>query len=713
MISFSTDGFKLLVRTRGGVAAMLVAAVLCAFFTYVDLEPEITPDFFFASDSEIYHTNKRVTDVFPSQQQILLNISAERGLDDKGYIGKIDDLTQSLLGLDGITEVQSVTRGPSSLKTARENPLWRRILIGNNEESSFIIAFVDTNDFSALVYDVEDLAAAAEEPSWFKVRISGLPYVVEQIRRNLTADMKSFTLGAIGLSAIVLLLVFRSLAVVAGALIACISAAMLTLAVQSIMGISIGVLTANLGTIIFVLTLTHVIFLVSNWVQSEKDNTEERLAATVRHTFKASFWAGITTLLGFVSLIFVEAKPLNELGIGGTIGAAAALLCAYLIFPAFLGLSKVKPSNASKRLASLLPRRGLGVKIIVGAALLGAIVIGGTGFMRLNTDPSLLAYFDEDTPLHKGLYYVDENGGSNPLLLVVRRKAAQKLDNEESYKALWQLQKALDSHEAVGSVISLPVIMAEGDSHWLGGLLPWDWLLDILSKPEFGSVAKSFVTPDRTHALFMLRMREGERERTRLEIMEDIQKIPSGHDFELTITGGTYYLQGELASAVASSMTVGVIMLLIIFGCVAYGVSRNLRVTAALVVCAGVISAIVLGTLGVFGIPVDIISSPAINICLGLIVDDMIHLTVTARRYVEAGKGSSMTERAVWRAALDSQSWPAVISTLAIMIGFSVFALSDFPPSRRFGLEIAYGAGLAVFLALVVFPFLAQGRVRK
>ena len=41
------------------------------------------------------------------------------------------------------------------------------------------------------------------------------------------------------------------------------------------------------------------------------------------------------------------------------------------------------------------------------------------------------------------------------------------------------------------------------------------------------------------------------------------------------------------------------------------------------------------------------------------------------------------------------------------MIGFSVFALSDFPPSQRFGLEIVYGACLAVIIALGVFPFLA------
>lgn len=65
-----------------------------------------------------------------------------------------------------------------------------------------------------------------------------------------------------------------------------------------------------------------------------------------------------------------------------------------------------------------------------------AVVLGVSGVTALNTDPSLLSYFDEDSELYNGIYYVDENGGSNPLLLVVRRDDAVKLDNGESYEKM-------------------------------------------------------------------------------------------------------------------------------------------------------------------------------------------------------------------------------------------------------------------------------------
>lgn len=693
------------------LAPAFLVFIVAFFFLKVDLEPKITPDFFFSSDSEIYRKNQQIVDEFPSQQQILLNVTTAGSFEDPNFIEKIDTLTKRIQQVEGVTDVQSITNGPDDLDAARENPLWRRLLIGNNEQSSFIIAFIDTDAFTELVESIETIAAE-EENKWFAIRISGLPYIVEQIRRNLTSDMKTFSLGAMLLSAIVLFLVFRSPLIVLGAMATCIAAAMLTLAVQSLFGIPIGILTANLGAIVFVLTLSHVIFLTSNRQNDTGEDEAAPLMATVMHTFPASSWAALTTLLGFASLIFVDAKPLNQLGVGGTVGTACALVCAYGIFPAFLGFARLKASSASGpagRFSLALHGKAKGITVTLLVLTLGVAIVG---LPRLNTDPSLLSYFKEESELHNGIYYVDENGGSNPLLLVVRRENLEKLDNSESYEKMWDMQQALSEHEAVGSVISLPVIMAEGDEHWLGQLLPWNLLLDILSDPDYGAVAKSFVTEDRTHALFMLRMRESGRERDRLDIISEVEKIPALHGFEITLTGGTYYLQGELAASVARSMTTGVITLIIMFGVIAFLVSGAVMVAVAVMVCAGVISALLLGGLGALGMPVDIISSPAINICLGLIVDDMIHITVTAKRTLKA-KTLSFKDWQVWKAALETQSWPAFVSTLAIMIGFSVFALSDFPPSQRFGVEIAIGAGIAVFLALIIFPYIASKGGRK
>lgn len=693
------------------LAPLFVFVVVVLFFQRVDLEPKITPDFFFSSDSQIYKEDQEIQKKFPFNQQVLLNVSTD-SITDPNYIEKIDTLSTRIKSLRGVKDVNSITMGPDDLDAARNNPLWKRMLIGKGEKSSFIVAFISTENYERLVADIEKIVTQ-EENRYFKIRISGLPYIVEQIRRNLKADMKTFTTGAIILSAIVLLAVFRSFVLVAGALITCITAAMMTLVIQAFMGVPIGILTANLGTIVFVLTQSHIIFLVANWCNAVRQKNDARLAEAVAHTFPASFWAMATTLLGFTSLMFVEAKPLNQLGTGGAIGTLSALVCAYTIFPAFLRLCKVRPSKFSYTLAKKFPLPKKVARLLTVVAIFGGITLGVFGISKLNTDPSLLSYFKHDSKLYNGIYHVDENGGSNPLNIVVSQKNGGTLDNEASYERMWALQKAFSEHKEVGSVISLPVLMAEGEENWLGNLLPWNMLLDILSKPRFGEVAKSFVSEDRKEALFMLRMREDGRTRDRLSIISEIEAIPDEHGFVVKMTGGTYYLQGELASSVAASMTTGIVTLIALFGVITLVLSASIMVALAIIICAGLVSAVVLGTLGALSIPVDIISSPAVNLCLGLIVDDMIHLTVTARRGVKAVKNASIREWDIWRKALDGQSWPALVSTITIMIGFSVFSLSDFPPSQRFGLEIVYGAGLAVILALGVFPYLATRKRKK
>ena len=67
------------------------------------------------------------------------------------------------------------------------------------------------------------------------------------------------------------------------------------------MDVGIGLLTANLVTIVFVLTLSHVVFLTANWRGTDAggESATDRLAQTLRLTWEGSLWSMVTTLLGF------------------------------------------------------------------------------------------------------------------------------------------------------------------------------------------------------------------------------------------------------------------------------------------------------------------------------------------------------------------------------------------------------------------------------
>src|SRR3954451_22486013 len=156
--------------------------------------------------------------------------------------------------------------------------------------------------------------------------------------------------------------------------------------------------------------------------------------------------------------------------------------------------------------------------VLVSAAL-------SFGFLRLNTDPSLLDYFKKGKQPREGLAYVDRNGGSNPLTLVISAANGGKLATKEQYERMWALQDALEAHKGVGTVLSLPVLMAEGHRHAFAFLFSWNRLLNVMSSPKNGRAASTFITKDRSMAAFCMRMEEQGHTKSRIELVNDLRAI--------------------------------------------------------------------------------------------------------------------------------------------------------------------------------------------
>src|SRR5204862_4912308 len=123
----------------------------------------------------------------------------------------------------------------------------------------------------------------------------------------------------------------RSARVFLGMMTTCTSAVFVTLLLESMFGKRIGILTVNLGTIVFVNAFSHLVYMTFNW-QTLADRmgkkSSDLAAAARRMTFPASFWSMVCASLGFGSLLIVQAKPLRELGFGGVLGTVVALICA-------------------------------------------------------------------------------------------------------------------------------------------------------------------------------------------------------------------------------------------------------------------------------------------------------------------------------------------------------------------------------------------------
>src|SRR5207237_3713951 len=129
----------------------------------------------------------------------------------------------------------------------------------------------------------------------------------------------------------------------------------------------------------------------------------------------------------------------------------------------------------------------------------------------------------------------------------------------------------------VGTVVSLPTLLAEGDRTPFSFLLSYEKMTEMMEQPKYARVARSFVTKDRTHAMFLLRMVETRRDKYRSQVVDDLRAICRTYGFKPELVGGIYSLQCRLAQLVASSLVTGLFWLNLLFIVIAWIVARSVR----------------------------------------------------------------------------------------------------------------------------------------
>src|SRR5438093_1796728 len=689
----------------------LTVALFVLVAALVDLKPVVDENFFFSTSDPQFRQSKKIEQRFPSRPEVILTVSS-RNISSPRYLGRIQKLTQQVNTIDAVSAVKSLTAGPKNFQDALASPFWNRLLIAPDRRSSNVIVFIEGKNTEKSIKHLERIMHELDEKD-FRIHIAGPPYVVEMIRRSLAHDFWYFSLTAVVLFGLTMAAMFRSSRVFLGMLATCTSAVLLTLLLQQMFGKKIGILTVNLGTIVFIVALSHLVYMTFNWQtladrmhRLEKKSPDLGTDA-VRMTFPPSFWSMVCASLGFASLLIVQAKPLRELGFGGVLGSIVAFGCAYVMYPPFL---RWAIPRESKIVEAEPPHWFWSRRFPILSAAVILVSVGlGFGLRKLNTDPSLLDYFKPHQELRDGLEYVDRSGGCNPLTLVVSSADGSKLNTDAAYQKMWKLHGALENYKDVGTVVSLPTLLAEGDRTPFSFLISYEKMMEIMEQPKYARVAKSFITEDRREAVFMVRMIEARRTKYRVDVVNDLRAVCRKYGFKADLVGGIYYLQGRLAKLVAESLVTGLFWLNLLFVVIAWVVARSVRGAVAMMVSVMLMPLCMLGGIGWFHVPVDIISAPATNVCIGIAIDSMIHLVFGVRRAQRDGKKGW----AAWVFAREEQWRGIVYSDLIIAAGFAIFVLSDFPPTQRFGLVVLAGCIIDILANLFVLPLLGGAPLKK
>lgn len=340
-----------------------------------------------------------------------------------------------------------------------------------------------------------------------KCKIYGDPVVAESARKFMISDLCALIPLVI---IVVLLSLFFSFKTLDGTLLPLITVVMSaawTMGLMALLGITftlvssvIPVALIAVGSAYGIHVLTHY-YVALDGVEGEltREKYEEAIFAGLKEVMKAVLLAGITTIVGFISLVSSPIEPLHSFAIFTAIGVGIALLLSITFIPALLlckDFKKVQTGRERmKHLTEKVQRRlerarqlagGKEMKEASGNTLysiyhffcgsrvrlvLFTLVILGisyAGLRMLKIDTAIVNYFPENCQLRQDIKSIDENfAGTNSLYFTISGQEKGDLTNPEILKAVDDMQTYLaENYEGIGKIVSFTTFIKRINQVW-------------------------------------------------------------------------------------------------------------------------------------------------------------------------------------------------------------------------------------------------------
>ncbi len=315
---------------------------------------------------------------------------------------------------------------------------------------------------------------------------------------------------------------------------------------------------------------------------------------------------------------------------------------------------------------------------------------GNAGFEEDSFEDDLFS----DDPFAGGDMFASEQGTAPSFWFTPRGR-----------RLLDEAHSLIEAHSEVGKVLSLSTAFEVMDGLYGAPLGAIELALVENSMPADvdNTLVRPYFYPAGDQARISLRAKETSQELERdrfltelhAELVETLDIAPERIQFTSLLVLYNNVLQSLFRSQI---LTLGAVFLAI--GLMFWAVFRSLSL-ALLALAPNVLAAgLVLGVMGLLGIPLDIMTITIAAIVVGIGVDDCIHY-IHRFRVEFAVDGHYRNAMVRSHASIGRAMY---YTTLTVMVGFSLLTLSNFTPSLYFGLLTDLAMLAAVAGALLLLP---------
>ena len=587
------------------------------------------------------------------------------------------------------------------------------------------------------LYNIEIRSHISKYKNIADINLSGIPMIADDLISFVKKDITVFGSGVFIFILITLWFIFRDIRWVIFPLLSCFLSIAIMVGMLGYLNWKVTVISSNFISLMLILTMEINIHYVERYKQLQaefpKKNENYLTYLTTTKIFTPILYAVLTTVLAFLSFIFCDIKPVIDFGWMMTLGLFISLFVSMILLPYLIIKFKPKatPIHESKdsKIAEVFASIALNHRFLVMAFSTIVLILSIYGMTRLKVENSFINYFDKKTEIYQGMKLIDEKlGGTTPLEIILKFKDSdskstkndddffQGSDSNEYKDSYWftnfrvnnivNVHKYLESLPEIGKVLSFYSVLQLGekinDNKKLG---PLEMAILYSKLPD--DIKKTIVTPyvsiENNEARISLRIIDSNpnlnRKELLIKIQKDLEEKLNLKKDEFKITGVLVIFNNLLQSLFDSQIkTLGItfagifILLLILFKSLSWSIVAAIpNFTAAL---------FILGSLGLFNVPLDMMTITIASITVGIAIDNSIHYIYRFREEFKINKNYKKTIEICHR----SVGKAIVNASLTIVFGFSILILSNFIPSIYFGIFTGLAMLTAMTLVLTLMP---------
>lgn len=502
-----------------------------------------------------------------------------------------------------------------------------------------------------------------------------------------------------------------------------------SLGIMGIMGYELTVMSVVIPTLVLTIGTSYTIHILNQYYHDagvEHENNLWIIDATL-HVIKTVLMASLTTVIGFLSLLFTSIEASRQFAVSTSSGIIVCAILSFTFLPAALSRFKNPEHHQKHRVQngkfttamSSISKYVYRFRVFLSFVFILIIVLFFYSYPKITHQSDYVSYYPQEDPIVQSLTFLMENfeGGQtlNLTLTAPEGNPNYFLDPEFLIK-ISSLEEKLKSYENIMNISSFSSVIKDLNKIMTGeyGIPEKRGLIIVLSKyfkvlnqaTETG-VSSMMVNDDFTQINLTIMIYNSENQRFLSE--QGLRKLLNSIKVETDFFVGdvcTYdlwsydmeflYLAEAVSKDQLKSTAISIVLVLIIstifFRSFLYG----------LLTLIPLLSGIMLNFtfMVLFKIPLDVTTMMVTSVAIGVGVDDAIHYLLQFKKQLQLG---GTIEEVIVRCGRISGR-PIALTTISIVGGLLVLTFASFKGILYFGTLVSFTLTFTMIGTLVILP---------